>query len=201
MIEPTLRRPTRSSYPGHSGYARVDSDYYREPAWITDALLDAVQFTGTILDPCCGGGRIPSRCLDRGLHATGSDIVDRGFGRVQDVFDRTEPLDNIISNPPFTLAERVARHAFTIVRHRIALLLRLPFLEGKCRDALYARFPPTLILASRKRVSCPPGRLGRDGPKDRWGALLEPEETGGKMPYAWFIWQIGHVGDTVIRRN
>jgi hypothetical protein len=56
MIELTLCQPTRSSYPGHSGYARVDSDYYREPAWITDALLDAVQFTGTILDPCCGGG-------------------------------------------------------------------------------------------------------------------------------------------------
>jgi hypothetical protein len=199
MSEPRLP-PTRSSYPGHSGYARVDKDYYREPAWITDALLNAVQFTGTILDPCCGGGRIPSRCLERGLHAVGSDIVDRGFGEVQDVFDRTEPVANVITNPPYTFAQPIVEHLYTVVAERIALLLRLAFWEGKCRTKFFAKHPPALILGSIDRVSCPPGRVDRDGPRDRWGAIIEPEERGGKMPYAWFIWQIGHTGDTVIRR-
>jgi hypothetical protein len=192
----TALQQIRSSYPGHSGYPRVDDEYYREPAWIIDALLDVVPFTGSILDPCCGGGRIPSRCLERGMDATGSDIVKHGFGTVQDFFDRTAPVDNVISNPPYCLAEDVAKHALGIARHKVALLLRLAFLEGRCRRDFFQSTPPAQVLVSIRRVSCPPGVL--DGPRDRWGAIMQPQESGGKMPYAWFVWQVGYTGQPVI---
>jgi hypothetical protein len=96
----TLRPDTRNSgYPRHSGYVYVDKGFYVEPRWVVRLLLDVEVFTGSVLDPCCGTGTIPSVCMERGIiHAAGSDIVDRGFGTVCDLFDITEPMDNIISN-------------------------------------------------------------------------------------------------------
>jgi hypothetical protein len=74
-------RTTRNKgYPRRSGYLRVDKDFYVEPPWVVHLLLDVETFTGAVHDPCCGSGTIPSVCRERGLTATGSDIVDRGFG-------------------------------------------------------------------------------------------------------------------------
>src|SRR6516162_2729991 len=92
-------------YPRRSGYPREDKDFYVEPRWVVHRLLDVETFEGSIHDPCCGTGTIPSVCMERGLVATGSDIVDRGFGEVQDLFSRTDPLDNMISNVPYGIAE------------------------------------------------------------------------------------------------
>jgi hypothetical protein len=72
-------------------------------------------------------GTIPSVCRARGIEATGSDIVDRGFGAVRDLFSLTEPVDNIISNVPYGLAERCARHMLTLVRHKLTLILRMTY--------------------------------------------------------------------------
>ena len=38
-----------------------------EPRWAVDIMLDAVDFDGEVLDPCCGIGTIVSACLDRGI--------------------------------------------------------------------------------------------------------------------------------------
>jgi hypothetical protein len=100
----------------HSGYERQVFDYYREPEWAVDWLLDAQAFAGPILDPACGSGTVPRVCCRRGMTATGSDIVDRGFGSQLDFFDRREPVANIISNPPFRDVERFIRHALSLAR-------------------------------------------------------------------------------------
>jgi hypothetical protein len=73
-------------YPRRSGYPREDKDFYVEPRWVVHRLLDVETFEGSICDPCCGTGTIPSVCMERGLVATDSDIVDRGFGKVRDLF-------------------------------------------------------------------------------------------------------------------
>ena len=71
-------------YPRRSGYARVDRDFYVEPRWVVELLLDVETFEGAVYDPACGSGTIPSVCLQRGIPATGSDIVHRGFGEARD---------------------------------------------------------------------------------------------------------------------
>jgi hypothetical protein len=71
-----------------------------------------------VLDPCCGSGTIPSICLERGIPARGSDIVRRGFGELRDLFTITEPVDNIISNVPYKIAERCARHILKLARRK-----------------------------------------------------------------------------------
>jgi hypothetical protein len=192
------RGTIRSSYPGHSGYPREAGDLYAEPGWAVDSMLDAVRFVGPIYDPCCGTSTIVSRCRARGLVATGSDIQDLGGNRVRDVFTIQRRLANVVSNPPFILAERILRHLLPLVSRQLVLFLRLSFIEAECRDDLFTQYPPSVILAHKKRVSCPPAVL--DGPRDRWGGIVQPANSGGKMPYAWWIWRAGHVGPTEIRR-
>lgn len=92
--------PRNKGYPRNSGYERVYRDFYVEPRWVVRLLLDVESFEGAVVDPCCGTGTIPSVCLERGIPATGSDIVNRGFGEVRDLFSITERVDNIISNGP-----------------------------------------------------------------------------------------------------
>lgn len=60
-------------------YGRAKHNFYVEPRWLVNVLLDMETFTGTVLDPACGSATIVSACRDRGIRATGADIVDRGF--------------------------------------------------------------------------------------------------------------------------
>jgi hypothetical protein len=96
--------------PGNNGHDREANEWYVEPPWCVHQLLDHLDaigepIKGGVLDPACGGGTIVSVCLSRGIPATGSDYVDRGFGAVRDLFDLTEKVDNIIVNVPFSKAE------------------------------------------------------------------------------------------------
>jgi hypothetical protein len=162
-----------------------------------DQLLDAEEFDGEVLDPCCGGGTIVSACLSRGIPARGSDLVDRGFGEVRDLFALTEKVDNIISNVPYRIAEACARHMFTIARRKVALILRMPFWESRERHGFFSEFPPHTWYPCSDRPSMKAGTMTDQ--RDEHGALVQPRNTGGTMPYGWWVWRIGHRGPTQVR--
>lgn len=183
--------------------ARQANDWYREPAWAVDALLDAERFVGSIHDPACGAGMIPDRCRARDLYATGSDIVDRGWPDVgildfaaaapDDFSDRP---DNIICNPPFELAECFIDHALGIARFKVAMLLRLAFLEAgtdprKPKSVLRRRVleeaPLARVLVFASRVSMPPGDVA-------------VEAKGGAVAFCWLIWDHDHRGPATFGR-
>jgi hypothetical protein len=177
-------------------YERIKNDYYREPRWAVEKLLQNEQFQGSVLDPCCGGGTIVSCCLDHGLTATGSDIASHGFGGVADFFSLDAVVDNVIGNPPFSLGEDFVRYALTLVRFKVAFLLRINFLEAEERSLLFSETPLARVWVLRKRASCPPGidkatGLVIDIGRDHNGALLVPPASGGTMTLAWFVWQVG----------
>lgn len=165
-----------------SGYARAANDFYVESSWFVDALLDVETFTGTTLDPSCGIGTIPKAFHARGLECRGSDIVDRGFGSVADFFSLTDPVDNIVSNPPFSPIERFVEHALTLARRKVVVVARLAWLEGvKRRDGFFRTAPLARVWVSSRRVSMPPG--DKDIPA-----------RGGSIAFAWFVFEHGHKG-------
>ncbi len=184
--------------PRSSGYKRVVGDWYREPGWLVDALLDVEAFEGGVLDPACGGGTIPARCLARGLLAIGTDIVDRGFGERQNFYVRTAPVDNIICNPPFNQAQQFVEHALTLARRKVAIVQRLAFLEGQKRKRLFEKTPLARIWVSSRRACMPPGIGYSDGPRDQWGALKAQDGRGGAIAYAWFVWDHAYSGAPTI---
>jgi len=56
-----------------SGYDRVAADFFCEPQWVADALLDVEPLPGMSWDPNCGGGNTPQTMQARGLPCRGSD--------------------------------------------------------------------------------------------------------------------------------
>lgn len=168
-----------------SGYDRVASDYYTEPRWAIDALLDVETFTGMSWDPSCGGGNIPKAMIARDLPCIGSDIVNRGYGETCSFFDQAVGAHNIISNPPYGVIEDYLSHALKLADRKVVLLARLAFLEGQKRKAMFARTPLARVWVSSRRMSMPPG--GTD-----------IKATGGTIAYGWFVWDHAHNGPPTV---
>lgn len=168
---------------------RVVNDFYCEPAWAVQALLNAEPFEGEVYDPACGSGNILKVCRAAGLDAWGTDLVERGPDRSSPLVDFTDDVpeaargsvDNIICNPPFALAERFIENALLRSRRRVAMLVRLAFLEGQKRRLMFERTPLSRVLVFSRRVSMPPG-----------GADIKA--TGGSIAFCWLVWRHGHEG-------
>jgi hypothetical protein len=193
-----LRRRHPSGIGLPSGYPRAANDYYTEPRWLVDALLRHERFVDPVIDPCCGGGSIVAALRDAGYAATGSDIADRGFGERADVLQLRQPIASLVSNPPFKLAEQIVWRCLPLLipGGKLALLLRLAFLESQERQRLFDETPLARVLVPRQRASMPPGCT--DGPRDHHGALIPAAASGGSTPYAWFIWEPGCVHPTTL---
>jgi hypothetical protein len=169
-------------------YERASHDFYIEPAWCLDALLDRLPLS-TLHDPCAGTGVIVTAALQRGVAATGADIVDRAYGMfpTRDYFTDAASYANIVTNPPFRLAEQIIEHALDHVTPggNVAVLARVAFLAAQCRHALFCRPETALVLVFSRRPSMPPGDELAAG---------EVTRGGGKTDYCWIVFHRGHAG-------
>ena len=142
-----------------SGYARNANDWYVEPPWFVDMLLDAEVFSGGVWDPCCGLGTIPLVCQARGFDASGSDLLDRGFGESIDYFRTRRGTDNVITNPPFNRSEEVIAQALSRGARKVAIVAQIGFLAGVERRAMFLGTRVEAHLdTSPSRVDMPPGQ-------------------------------------------
>jgi hypothetical protein len=158
-----------------SGYAREGDDYYVEPEWLVHALIDKLKFPGGIHDPSCGSGTIPRVFNSRRIAASGSELRDRGYGETGVDFlldQRRRP--NIVSNPPFGILLPWIDHALSVADGRVCVVARLAFLESQGRKQWFETRPIEWVLVSCRRASMPPG-----------DSTLKA--AGGKVPYAWFV--------------
>ncbi len=150
-------------------------DFYKTPEWGTQALLDNETFEGKIWEPCCGDGAMSEVLKAAGHHVISSDLHNHGYGIQGDFFGVTGPISNIVTNPPFNIAEKILHHALKITERKVCLLLRIAFLEGKGRwERIYSINPPTRVLTFSSRLSIYPASQER--------------VSGGTTAYAWFVW-------------
>lgn len=166
------------------GSSRAKDDFYATQPIATEQLVSLEDLGGcTILEPCCGTGHISKVLTDHGLDVVSSDIVDRGFGKVQDFFSIPSWDGHIVTNPPYTHAQECVQHALDIIPDgRLAcFFLKLTFLEGIRRRRMFDSSPPIRIWVSTSRVVCAPNA---DFASVR----------GSAVAYAWFIWQKGYQG-------
>lgn len=159
---------------------RAKHDHYCTPKCAVDALLAEVGFEGSILEPACGPHGFVIRCLRQaGYRVTGSDIqrIPAEFGRsnvdfIQEKFSR---VDNVVTNPPYSLATEFLRKSASIARRKVALLTRLTWFEGPSRYRLLSEFKPELILVLSRRL---PFQTA-DG---TW------KTQGASFSHAWLVW-------------
>ena len=169
-------------------WERDPHDWYVEPEWCSARLFEAEEFTGTVVDPACGLGRIVRSARAAGHLATGMDIVWRSAecSTIADFFDPdwSGIADNFVSNPPFGRADEFVSLALSRARGKVAMLLPATWHFGARRSAWLATTPLYKVLALTPRPSMPPGAV----------ILAGEEPGGGTKDFAFYVWKLGHVG-------
>lgn len=115
---------------------RVKNDLYLTPPQFTQSLLDLEKFSGTIHEPSCG--RLDMvKVFSKSYTTTFSDInFDHGG---VDFLNTNEEHDNIVTNPPFCLANEFIEKAVVLARFKVALLLSVPYLASIKRKEIFER--------------------------------------------------------------
>ena len=107
-----------------------------------------------------------------------------------DFFTATHSAVDIITNPPYKFAKEFVEHALDIVDdgRKVAMFLKLTFLESKSRRALFERYPPKRIWVFSERVQC-----AKNGDFETY-----KQGVGTAVAYAWYIWEKGYKGETTV---
>jgi len=163
------------------------ADFFPTPAWATEALIDNEAFEGDIWESACGNGAMATVLEQAGNAVHGSDLYDRGYGEAGvDFLNTSRTADNIITNPPFNAAEGFVRAGLASANRKLALLLRLAFLEGGNRQrTIFSVHPPSRVWVFSERITFYPE-----------GAV---QKGSGTTAYAWFVWDKLHSGGTELR--
>lgn len=134
----------------HCDHERQAEDYYATEPAATDWLCKLEKFDGPILEPSCGEGHISRQLIAAGYDVTSRDLVDRGYGEVADFLsiDMQEWNGNIVTNPPYKYAQEFVEKSLRIIPEgkKVAMFLKLTFLEGKGRKQLFANTPPIRFM-------------------------------------------------------
>lgn len=131
---------------------------------------------------------------ERGYNVRCTDILDRlhdGTIEIMDFLRQNEQFDgDIITNPPYTYALQFAEKAIDTITtgHKVAMFLKLTFLESTKRRKLFEQHPPKFLYVSTKRIQC-----AMNGEFDKY------KSAGTAVAYGWFIWEKDFSGDPVIR--
>ena len=72
---------------------------------------------------------------------------------------------------------------------KVAMFLKLQFMEGKARKNLFLKYPPKVIYVSSSRLLC-----AKNGEFEQMIA-----GGGSAVAYAWFVWEKGHKGKTELQ--
>lgn len=179
----------------HTDTKRSDNDFYATPPSATRNLLELETFSTNVWEPCCGMGHIASELEKKGYSVKKTDIFDYGCegclsGEDYDFLRLNETYDgDIITNPPYGLATEFAEHALDIITtgHKVAMFLKIQFLETQKRYELFKKYPPKIIYVSVRRYGCSAD-----------GKFLNGESSSA-VCYCWFVWEKGFQGDPVIK--
>lgn len=174
-------------------WERHPEDWYVEPHWCSRRLFDVERFEGHVTDPACGLGRIIESAEDAGLLAFGFDLVKRSDWCLQTIDFLSEisagTFRNIVSNPPFGIADEFAKHALEVTEHKVALLLPTKWMNSAARGAWLETTPLRRVWLLSPRPSMPPGPVIEAGVKP----------GNGTTDFAWFVWLRGYDGHPEVR--
>lgn len=167
-------------------WERDAHDFYVEPSWVSERLFASERFEGNVWDPACGTGRIVASAKLAGLEAHGMDIVKRGHACIFEIdfLTASDPWPNIVSNPPFGIAEKFVAHALNLAERKVAMLLPANWVQGDKRSRWLATTPLRRVLFITPRPSMPPGAAVAAGQKP----------GNGTTDYCWMIWLRGFDG-------
>lgn len=161
-------------------------DFYpTDDPYATEIFLKYEKFEGAVWECACGDGQMSFVLEDAGLDVLSSDANDHGYGGIVDFLKSKFRADNIVTNPPYILAEDFVEHALKLANKKVAMLLRLGFAEGGDRyDWLYSKTPPSRMYIFSSRLTFYKRTVIRNH-------AIRPElKKGGTTAYMWLVWQL-----------
>lgn len=178
----------------HTDKEREENDFYATDSKAAELLLELEEFSHNIWENACGQGHLSEVFKKHGYNVKSTDIIDRGYGEGGVDFLKTyfQEFDgDIITNPPYKSALAFVEKSLQTVKtgRKVAMFLKLQFLEGKARKKLFEKYPPKVIYVSSSRLIC---AKNADFQKMIEGG-------GSAVAYAWFVWEKGYKGDTIIK--
>ena len=172
----------------HCEHQRQPYDLYCTHPLAVEELLKLEDFSNNIYEPCDGLGHISNVLISHGYNVKRSDIITRG----RDIecvdflsLDKLEDSYDIITNPPYSNAIDFVCRAIELVGdgRKVAMWLRILFLESQARKELFTQYPPKIVWISSKRIEC-----GMNGNFSGRSA----------QAYAWFVWVKNYKGTTQV---
>ena len=169
---------------------RQREDLYCTPPYAVELLLNLEEFDRNIWECAAGFSHIADVFTSKGYNVRQSDIIVRKEGIEELDFlaiDNIEPWNgDIVTNPPYKYAREFVEKAMSLIPEgrKVAMLLKLTFLEGKDRRSLFKIYPPKVVYVSTSRIAC-----GKEGVFANESAVC----------YAWFIWEKGFNGNPIIK--
>lgn len=197
-----------------------EHDYFPTPPWAARAggeliqWLDPAAKTSRLWEPAAGGGHMAFGLRDYFAQTWLSDIADYPdpglivegpldfLGEEAAAQAERWAPDWIATNPPFKLGEAFIRTAWSRARRGVAMLLRLQFIEGGGRHALFTRdCPLTLFAPFSERVPMVAGRWDPEASSATaygWFIFLKPE-AAAQSPLASAIAAAREAGCALVR--
>lgn len=175
----------------HVSHARQAQDYYATEPRTVDELFAVESFNGRIWEPACGEGHLSERMKELGATVYSTDLIDRSYG--DDLKDfllefTLQPKTHIITNPPYKHAQAFVEKSLDLIDdgYKVAMFLKLTFLEGQARYKMFKENPPKTIYVYSSRRKC---------------AINGDFESVGSSAacYAWFVWSKGYKGAPEIK--
>lgn len=181
---------------GASNHVKEDrevNDYYATSPEAIDYLFEVENFTQNIWECACGEGHLSKKIEEWNKIVYSTDLVNRGYGETGvDFLESTMKWDgDIITNPPYKFAQDFIEKSLDILNdgRKVAMFLKIQFLEGKKRKKLFKKYPPKVVYVSSSRIPCAKN-----------GDFEALKTSGGSaVAYAWYVWEKGFKGDTIIK--
>ena len=177
----------------HTDKERENDDFYATEPRAADLLMEEEKFSRNIWECACGEGHLSERFIEAGYDVRSTDLVDRGYGAggVNFLLQSEQFNGDIITNPPYKYATDFIYKALELIPpgNKVAMFLKIQFLEGKERKKLFAKYPPKTIYVSSSRLLC---AKNADFDGMRKGG-------GSAVAYAWYVWEKGYSDATIVK--
>ena len=178
----------------HTSKERQTEDYYATEPKAMELLPEVERFNKDVWECACGEGHLSEVLKNNGYDVYSTDLIDRGYG--DGIIDFLSPniqrwVGDIITNPPYKYAQQFIEKSLSIIpdKNKVAMFLKVQFLEGKARKKLFTKHPPKVIYVSSSRLLC-----AKNAMFDRMRA-----GGGSAVAYAWYVWEKGYKGDTIVK--
>lgn len=180
----------------HTEKERENNDYYATDPIAIDGLRKVFDLPQNIWECACGEGHLSKRLEELGYNVDSTDLIYRGYGEGNVDFlecqKRKTGYNCILTNPPYSKAMEFVLHSLELLDNGgyVIMLLKTTFLEGKKRyQKLFSKYPPKYVFQFTNRLLC-----AKNGDFEKM-----IKGGGGAQSYAWFVWEKGFVGDTIIK--